>query len=200
MLLIEPDASLRRLIVLGLQHRGVQVVEASSLDSLAEQPIADPDLLVLDIDRGWRDDKALLLAIEDHPYLSHLPRVVLAWDSTRAASSSTFPLLECLSKPFDARQLYAVIEKLLLASTTGGLSSVPAVPISSSFMVAPSLSPLIAAAGLLLTIVGLMLQLFLAGIGLLVVLAALLWWTLGKPPERQILTGDLRNYTPSLHS
>src|SRR5579875_3086467 len=46
-LLIEADTSLRRLIALGLKHRGMQVTEINSLAALADQPIANPDLLLL---------------------------------------------------------------------------------------------------------------------------------------------------------
>jgi plastocyanin domain-containing protein len=42
---------------------------------------------------------------------------------------------------------------------------------------------MITAAGLLLTVVGLMLQIAITAIGLLIVIAALLWWTLGTKPE-----------------
>jgi CheY-like chemotaxis protein len=110
-LLIEPDTSLRRLIALGLQHRGMQVIEISSLTALAEQPITDPDLLVLDIDNGYRDDASLLAAVQTHPYLSTLPMVVLAWERVQfAARPADLPLREYLGKPFDARLLHATID------------------------------------------------------------------------------------------
>jgi CheY-like chemotaxis protein len=201
-LLIEPDTSLRRLIALGLQQLGVQVVGVSSLNTLADQPIADPDLLVLDIDNGWRDDASLLTIVQTHPYLSALPMVVLAWEPLLPTSSSTsWPLLECLAKPFDARQLHATIENLLETSVAISLPAnqlAAGVPVASSASAA-SLCPLVTAAGLLLTVIGLMLQLVVAGLGLLVVLIALLWWTLGKRPERQILLGEVgQKYSPSL--
>jgi CheY-like chemotaxis protein len=201
-LLIEPDMSLRRLIALGLQHRGLQVIEVSSLAALAEQPIADPDLLVLDVDNGWRDDASLLPAVQAHPYLATLPMVVLAWDQApRAGSSDTLPLLEYLAKPFDARRLHATIENLLettAASELPGQMALAPIP-GAALISASGLSPMLTAAGLLLTVIGLMLQLVLVGIGLLVVLIGLLWWTLGKRPERQILLGEIgQKYSPSI--
>src|SRR5689334_9670174 len=113
-LLIEPDIFLRRLIVLGLERQGTHVIAVNSLAALADQPIANPDLLVLDIDNGSRDDAALLAAVEAHPYLSLLPMVVLAWDQVLPATrGSSLPLRDCLPKPFDARALHATIENLL---------------------------------------------------------------------------------------
>jgi hypothetical protein len=53
--------------------------------------------------------------------------------------------------------------------------------------------------GLLLVVIGLMLQLVLAGVGALVMLAGLLWWTLGKRPARQVVLGEVgQQYSPSL--
>jgi DNA-binding response OmpR family regulator len=194
-LLIEPDMSLRRLIALGLEHRGMRVIEMNSLAALADQPIEDPDLLVLDIENGCHDDPALLAAVETHPYLAKLPIVVLAWEQVLpAARGASLPLRECLAKPFDARALHATIENLLETSA--------AIEIPARQVLAPTsagLSPLVTAAGLLLTVIGLMLQLMVAGAGLLVVLIGLLWWTLGKRPEQKILLGEIGPaYSPSL--
>jgi DNA-binding response OmpR family regulator len=203
-LLIEPDMSLRRLIALGLEHRGMQVIEISSLDALAEQSIADPDLLVLDIDNGYRDDTELLAAVQAHPYLSTLPSVVLAWEPNQVSTrSTTLPLLDCLGKPFDARTLHATIENLL--ETSAAIKNSPdqqfnASPATASVSVFSGLSPLLTAAGLLLTVIGIMTQLAITGAGLLIVLIGLLWWTLGKRPRRRVLLGEVRQkkYSPSL--
>jgi hypothetical protein len=44
-----------------------------------------------------------------------------------------------------------------------------------------------------------MLQLVVAGIGVLVVLVGLLWWTLGKRPARQVVLSEVgQKYSPSL--
>jgi CheY-like chemotaxis protein len=201
-LLIEPDMSLRRLIALGLEHRGMQVIEVSSLAALADQPIADPDLLVLDIDNGYRDDASLLAEVQAHSYLSALPMVVLAWEHVQFANhNSTLPLREYLAKPFDARMLHATIENLLITSASIELSARRGiVPTSTASIVSSAgLCPLLTAAGLLLTVIGLMLQLVVAGIGVLVVLVGLLWWTLGKRPARQVVLSEVgQKYSPSL--
>ena len=204
-LLIEPDASLRRLIALGLKHRGMGVIEVSSLASLEDQPIADPDLVVLDIDNGYCDDASLLATVQAHPYLSTLPKVVLTWEHAPSIHAETaLPLLEYLAKPFDARRLHATIENLLITSMSIELSARRGIiPGSTASMVAPAgISPLLTAAGLLLTVIGLMIwQLVVVGLGTLVILAGLLWWTLGKRPDRQVVLGELKQkYSASLHS
>lgn len=193
-LLIEPDTSLRRLIALGLEHRGMQVIVVSSLAALADQPITDPDLLVLDIDNGYRDDASLLAEVQAHPYLSTLPMVVLAWEHVQfAARASALPLLEYLAKPFDARLLHATIENLLVTSASIEFAASRGIVSTStaSIVSSASLCPLVTAAGLLLTVVGLMLQLVVAGVGVLVILVGLLWWTLGKRPARQVVLGEI---------
>src|SRR5260221_8263107 len=55
-LLIEPDASLRRLIALGLQYRGMHVIEASSLDHTPSLEAQTLDLLILDMDERVSSD------------------------------------------------------------------------------------------------------------------------------------------------
>ena len=186
-LLIEPDMFLRRLIVLGLERRGTHVIAVSSLATLADQPIESPDLLVLDIDNGCHDDIAPLAAVEAHPYLSKLPMVVLAWDQVLpAARGAALPLRECLLKPFDARALHAAIDRLLLeVEESRAAHRQERYLATSRASVAPSIWPLVTAIGLLLAMIGLMLQLTVTAIGLLVVITALLCWTLGpnRKPE-----------------
>lgn len=204
-LLIVPDDSLRRLIAVGLARRGIRLIERSSLAALADQPIEDPDLLVLDIDNGYRDDAALLATVQAHPYLATLPALVLAWDppSSPAHRSAELPLLDYLAKPFDARTLHATIANLL--TTSAAIATSPSrelVPASAATPVASfsGLSPLLTAGGLLLTVVGLMLQPLVAGAGLLVVLLGLLWWALGRRPARRIVLGNVKSTcSPSLH-
>lgn len=201
-LLVEPDASLRRLIVLGLEHRGLQVTAVSSLTALAGQSVTHPDLLVLDIDNGYHDDAGLLGAVQAHAYLSTLPVVVLTWEKhvRPVRDRSALPLLEYLPKPFDARRLHATIENLLVTSAAvemaarrGVVSASPATVISLS-----SLCPLCTAVGLLLIFVGLLFQPVIAGAGMLVMLAGLLWWTLGTRPAPRIILGQIpQSYSPT---
>ncbi|HEU5376014.1 MAG TPA: hypothetical protein VFV38_11280 [Ktedonobacteraceae bacterium] len=200
-LLVEPDKSLRRLIALGLLHRGLRVVEVSTLTALDAHPVVDSDLLILDLDNGYREDLSLLQTVSTHPYLSTLPTVVLAWEQP-ADMSATLPLRECLAKPFDARALHATIENLL--ETSAAIAKSPTwrtatVSPAATGASSASLCPMITAAGLLLTVIGLMLQLLVAGAGVLVMLVALLWWTLGKRPEHPVLLGEIgQKYVSSL--
>src|SRR5215472_12647976 len=118
-LLIEADRSLRRLIALGLQYRGMQVIEASSPTNLPDLEAQQPGLVVLDIDGEPRSDHSFLAIAQAHPFLSSLPIVVLAWDSLVPAGvqqDGPQAQLTCLTKPFDARALYATIEQVLDAN------------------------------------------------------------------------------------
>ena len=95
-LLIEADRSLRRLIALGLQYRGMHVIEACFPTDFREAKIdapaswemwlqtifesQQPDVIVLDIDSEAGSDHVLLSTIQSQSCLSTLPMVVLAWD------------------------------------------------------------------------------------------------------------------------
>src|SRR5258708_12669874 len=76
-LLIEADSSLRRLIALGLQYRGMHVIETGSPMDLPVLEPRQPSLVVLDIDGEARSNHSLLSTVMQHPYLSTLPLVVL---------------------------------------------------------------------------------------------------------------------------
>lgn len=224
-LLIVADYSLRRLITLGLQYRGMRTIEASSPASLPADEIetqADaeqPALLVLDVDSGVSSDWELLEAVQEHHYLSTLPVVVLAWECPIPAEIAIEQQgqITCLAKPFDARTLHARIEQLLAeraekaalalaeaqrreqlarqqeeeAVTVAAASAIatasPAVPALAGRAQAThpttSIWPFITAFGLLLAFIGLMVQLTLTGLGILILLAGLLVWTLGTKPQ-----------------
>jgi DNA-binding NtrC family response regulator len=187
-LLIEADKSLRRLIALGLQYRGIHVIEANSPMNLPVLETRQPGLVVLDIDGEAGSDHSLLAAAQEHPYLSSLPIVLLAWDclvpaGVRQDRSQT--QVTCLTKPFDARTLHTTIEQILAQEM------LPAAHATHSVIAAPSIWPLITAVGLLLAFIGLMTQIAVSGVGLLIVMIALLWWTLGTKSEREQLAGNI---------
>src|SRR2546422_585587 len=79
-LLIETDISLRRLIALGLQYRGMKVLEATSPTNLPTLEAQSPDLLILDIDGRASSNWSLLTTMQTHPYFSTLPIIILAWE------------------------------------------------------------------------------------------------------------------------
>jgi len=207
-LLFEQDPSLRRLMALGLQYRGMQVIEATSPVHLPDIDIEEqpPDLLLLDIDGGVNSNWFLLATIQSHPSLSTLPLVVLAWENvllglvdthhsaTHAtpATPATPPAqarVTCLTKPFDARTLHATIENLLLESAPAPQAANAALAtqelplLARTAISAPSIWPVITAAALLLTVIGLMVHITITVLGLLIFLIALLGWTFDCRPE-----------------
>ncbi|OLB42086.1 MAG: hypothetical protein AUF64_02870 [Chloroflexi bacterium 13_1_20CM_54_36] len=191
-LLIETDASLRRLIALGLQYRGMHVVEANSPAILPTVEAREPDLLILDIDENTGSNWSHLDAVQSHPDLSTLPVVVLAWEcpvpvgAAREEQSQLQTYTTCLSKPFDARALYTTIESLLAAASSArAAAQSQEIALLNQGKVSSSIWPLLTAAGLLLTFIGLMGLLAISAVGLCVVLVSLLWWTLGTNVEKE---------------
>ncbi|HZU69210.1 MAG TPA: hypothetical protein VFA09_18180 [Ktedonobacteraceae bacterium] len=206
-LLIEADASLRRLITLGLQQRGMHVIGISSPEALPMLETLSPGLVVLDIDGEAGSDHSLLTVIRETPALCDTPAIVLAWD---CLLPETIPQdrsqaqLTCLTKPFDARTLHTTIERILAANKAGTVAREQGVLLAArSATPAPSIWPLVTATGLLLLIIGLMVQIAIAALGLLVVLVALLLWTLGSKPEQKPIALEVREawrgQAPPLH-
>ena len=195
-LLIEADASLRRLISLGLHHRGMQVIDVSSPGEIRDLEKLAPGLVILDVDGEAGSDHSMLTELQSHPILSHVPAVVLAWDCLLAEDiqpDSRWIQLTCLTKPFDARTLHTTIEDILAANKAAGTwHKQEALPGAYSASPSPSIWPLVTASGLLLLIIGLMVQFSIALLGLLIVIVALLLWTLGTKPEQQPIALEVR--------
>ncbi len=196
-LLIEADRSLRRLIALGLQYRGMHVIETSSPIDLPALEAQRSELIVLDIDGEAGSDHSLLPVAREHPYLSSLPMVVLAWDCsvpTGIQQDASQTQVTCLAKPFDARTLHATIEQILgVIKETGSASKQEVLLAAYSATPTPSIWPLITAVGLLLSFIGLMTQITISALGLLIVIIALLWWTLGTKAEHEPLAIEMGN-------
>lgn len=191
-LLIEADISLRRMIALGLQYRGLQVIETSSPSHLPTLTNQSLDLVVLDIDGEAGNNHELLTEVQVHPILSSIPIVALAWETPTLVNvqrdnlsdflghQNSLDRITCLTKPFDARTLHATIEQILLTTQEAASAHKQEAYLSAySSMPTPSICPLITAVGLLLVFIGLLLQIIVAAVGILIVVAALLWWTLG---------------------
>lgn len=185
-LLIEPDAVMRRLLALGLRQQGMRIIEASALDAASLHLLPRADLLLLDMDNSTASDYLFLDEMRDHLIPETLPIVALAWETPALIPAlvdddSQVMVRErvtYVAKPFDARALYATIADLLADVSQAVVQSQPAIlaaPMHSSM----SIWPLITAVGLLIIIVGFMLQIAISAAGLLIVLVGLLWWTLG---------------------
>jgi DNA-binding response OmpR family regulator len=196
-LLIEQDPALRRLITLGLQSRSIRVIATPSLtyDNLSilnnsEQP---PDLLLLDIDGSVNSNSSTLTGIQSHPYLSTLPTIVLAWENSLLEPGQTqYPAstpITCMTKPFDARTLYGIIEQLLHENATAPQKANTALTAQERLLLAhtarpaPSIWPIITAAAILLTFIGLMVNISIILLGLLIFFIAVMGWSLSKTPE-----------------
>jgi DNA-binding response OmpR family regulator len=174
-LLVEPDATLRRLLALGLQSQGMRVIETNALDAARQLPRAD--LLLIDMDSAT-----------DIYVLDRLPIVVLTWETPAMTPAMVADNDEqvvgrervaFVAKPFDARALYSTISDLLAATISRESAQPQLAALSASSRSSMSIWPLITAVGLLIVIVGFMLQIAISAAGLLIVLIALLWWTLG---------------------
>ena len=189
-LLIEADRSLRRLITLGLQYRGMRVIEANSPTSIPALQSQLPDVVVLDIDSEVGSTHTLLSIFQLHPNLSTIPLVILTWDCLLTDGShqnDSQKSITCLTKPFDARTLHTTIEQIHDTSKFSSASRQEVLLANRSVTPTPSIWPLITAAGLVLSLIGLMTQITISALGLLVILVALLWWTLGSKAEHESL-------------
>jgi DNA-binding NtrC family response regulator len=193
-LLVEADSSLRRLVALGLQHRGMHVIEASSPAHVLSFDARQVDLLVLDLDGNAGRDRTFLAsahAILTHPLLSAVPTILLAWEYPPPLTQNiaVATKLKYLTKPFDARILHETIDQLLLAREADAAAyearAEELLLATYSRQTAPSLWPIITAAGLLLAFIGMMLQIVITVVGLLIVAVALLLWTLGSRPPAE---------------
>lgn len=189
-LVFEPDPSLRRLITLGLLHRGLRVIEADSLAALEKTDVASIDLLLLDVDNAGNCDWELLNTIQAQPRFVSIATIALAWELSVEEKSniaqSTPVHTALLPKPFDARTLHETIDQLISARHAEQKvreAQMEAVLLAAySSHPGPSAWPFLTAVGLFLLVVGILLQLALAVFGGLIVVAGLLLWTLSGPP------------------
>lgn len=193
-LVLEAEPSLRRLIVLGLEHQGLHVIAASSLDTLVADDLDALDLLVLDIDGAIASSASPLPAIHAHAHLSTLPIIILSWEKqpspqARESRDASTALVAApytyIAKPFDARALYtAIAQQLRHQAELAALAEARAEELlyarSAAAGNTPTIWPFVTAVGLLLAVFGFLLQFAIAIVGILVVITALLLWTLGS--------------------
>ena len=191
-LLIEQDASLRWLIARGLQHQGFHVIEASSPATVPTLDAQQLHLLILDVDDDVQSDWSQVEAAQTHPHFAALPTIVLSWEQSPGESlrenthkiTAICTQLVYQTKPFDARVLLENVERLLAVQAT----QEAAIAVQAEEMLLanyntktpPSIWPLVTAAGILLALMGFMLQIALTILGILIAVIGLLWWTLGS--------------------
>jgi CheY-like chemotaxis protein len=189
-LLLEADASLGRLMSLGLQQRGLRVIAVASTEQFWQkfEEEAHIDLLLVDPDRVLVRETTLLAQLQEQAALMNLPVVVLSWETQPAPRAQT----ACIAKPFDARALYTTIEHLLSQQAherAAQEAHIEAVMLARYTQQArPSIWPFVTAGGLLLACIGLLSQMTLCIPGLLVSLCAILLWTLGSRSRHKSFT------------
>jgi hypothetical protein len=100
-----------------------------------------------------------------------------------------------LSKPFDARALHQTIAELLAeraAQKAAQLAMVEARVLASYEQhAAPSIWPVVTAAGLLLVVIGLLLHFLITLVGVVLMLISLFLWTLGTKPTPSVVLSTL---------
>lgn len=206
-LLIESDLCLRRLIAISLQSQGLQVSEMTQMSKALPLPEKrQPNLIVVDVDGGIHRNWNLLRTVQDLPDLRQIPTIVLCWEQEESTPSALLavpptsqetPQPIYMTKPFDARLLQQAVGRILHEQETQkAAQEAQAEEILLATYTrhsAPSLMPMLTAAGLLLVVIGLLLlQIALSAVGFLIVLVALLYWTLGgqkaSPQKANVVT------------
>ena len=205
-LLVEADTTLRRLITLGLQHREMRVIEVDpSADIALHAAQDDVDLLIFDVDNEiWSDWSMLQENVRTLTPFVNLPTILLAWDNMPPQTSSSIttttrsvsPDVMCMQKPFDARILHTHIDQLLTSQKERealALAKVEAALLATPVRPAPTIWPIVAAIGLLIAFIGMMFgsmfTLTVTATGIIILVVALLLWTLGAQTPTQ--TGRL---------
>jgi CheY-like chemotaxis protein len=110
-LVVEDDATLRRVIELVLEARGFVVAQARhgdmALELMAE---SRPDIVVADLKMPVMDGYELLERMQQDPNLQHVPVILLTGnlEAGRTAEGADAVLV----KPFEPADLIATIERL----------------------------------------------------------------------------------------
>ncbi|HTP96834.1 MAG TPA: sigma 54-interacting transcriptional regulator [Burkholderiales bacterium] len=113
-LVVDDDADLRRLLTIRLEAAGYQVAAAASGErALGHLAAASPQLVVTDVRMDGMDGMALFDAI--HKLKPTLPVIVLTAHGTipDAVAATQRGVFGYLTKPFDAVELLAQVEKAL---------------------------------------------------------------------------------------
>ena len=120
-LIVDDDAALLRLLSLRLRHEGHEVIEASSGEAaLAKLDHELPALLITDLRMGGMDGLQLFEAVHRrHPLLPVLMLTAHGTipDAVKALQRGVFGYI---TKPFEARELMAEVDRALAASRALG--------------------------------------------------------------------------------
>jgi two-component system response regulator GlrR len=120
-LIVDDDAALLRLLSLRLRHEGHEVIEASSGEAaLAKLDHELPALLITDLRMGGMDGLQLFEAVHRrHPLLPVLMLTAHGTipDAVKALQRGVFGYI---TKPFEARELMAEVDRALAASSALG--------------------------------------------------------------------------------
>jgi two-component system response regulator GlrR len=120
-LIVDDDAALLRLLSLRLRHEGHEVIEASSGEAaLARLDHELPALLITDLRMGGMDGLQLFEAVHRrHPLLPVLMLTAHGTipDAVKALQRGVFGYI---TKPFEARELMAEVDRALAASKALG--------------------------------------------------------------------------------
>lgn len=115
-LVIDDDMVMRRLFENILHHIGCPVLVAQSGTEGTELAIRNlPQLIILDYVMPDMDGLEVLKELKSRPETRNIP-VLMATGYLDASASAQFlaaGAAACLAKPFEARQLEALVEKLL---------------------------------------------------------------------------------------
>jgi two-component system response regulator GlrR len=120
-LIVDDDAALLRLLSLRLRHEGHEVIEAGSGEAaLAKLDHELPALLITDLRMGGMDGLQLFEAVHRrHPLLPVLMLTAHGTipDAVKALQRGVFGYI---TKPFEARELMAEVDRALVASSALG--------------------------------------------------------------------------------
>ena len=109
-LVVDDERLIRWSIAAELEERGYEAREADSLSRAREELSRGVDLVVLDLDLSAFDAQSLLA--EAREQAPNLPVIVLTGQNGQTAATVKEQATRCLEKPFEPRQIGAVVEGL----------------------------------------------------------------------------------------
>jgi len=115
-LVIDDEAELREMMVMALQHRGFEVVEATNGATGVEMARSErPDLILCDVNMGEMNGYATLSSLRNEPTTNSIPFILMTGAAHNAGMRQGMQLGadDYLPKPFAISDLYAAVETRL---------------------------------------------------------------------------------------